>query len=167
MIAHWIYLHAKVTIQSMNKNSAPRPGGFGSAFYCAVWNQILSQLHCLLTDFYNHAANLARINRAYIVLLAKKPGVITPDVYRPISLQNLLVKLLTKVMTARLQREITKIVALDQTGFIRGRSITENFVLATELVQCCYKRKIPTVVLKLDFAKAFDSVNWDSLIRIL
>ena len=68
---------------------------------------------------------------------------------------------------ARLQREITKIVALDQTGFIRGRSITENFVLATELVQCCYKRKIPTIVLKLDFAKAFDSVNWDSLIRIL
>ena len=36
-----------------------------------------------------------------------------------------------------------------------------------ELVQCCHKRKLPTLVLKLDFAKAFDSVNWDSLLHIL
>jgi hypothetical protein len=56
---------------------------------------------------------------------------------------------------------------MDQTGFIKGRSITENFVLATELVQCCYRRKIPSFALKLDFAKAFDSVNWESLINIL
>jgi hypothetical protein len=44
-------------------------------------------------------------------------------------------------------------------GFIKGRSISEKFVYATELVQCCYKRKAPTLVVKLDFAKAFDSVN--------
>lgn len=71
------------------------------------------------------------------------------------------------MLTSRLQIEIPKLVALDQTGFIRGRSISENFVLATELVRCCYKRKPPTLVLKLDFAKAFDSVNWSSLMSIL
>lgn len=52
-------------------------------------------------------------------------------------------------------------------GFIKGRSISENFVLATELVQCCHKRRAPTLVIKLDFAKAFDSVNWLSLLQIL
>lgn len=56
---------------------------------------------------------------------------------------------------------------LDQTGFIQGRSITENFILATELVQVCHKRKISTLVLKLDFAKAFDSVSWQSLRQIM
>jgi len=40
-------------------------------------------------------------------------------------------------------------------------------VYATELVQCCHKRKAPTIVLKLDFAKAFDSVCWESLLTIL
>jgi hypothetical protein len=34
-------------------------------------------------------------------------------------------------------------------------------------VQCCHKRKVATVVLKLDFAKAFESVSWDSLLTIL
>ncbi|WVZ62021.1 hypothetical protein U9M48_011816 [Paspalum notatum var. saurae] len=55
----------------------------------------------------------------------------------------------------------------DQTGFLRGRSIAENFVYAMELVQCCHKRKMPTLVLKLDFAKAFDTVHWPALMEIL
>ena len=58
-------------------------------------------------------------------------------------------------------------IDLDQTGFLKGRSISENFVYATELVQVCNKRKVPTIVLKLDFAKAFDTVSWDALMAIL
>jgi len=53
---------------------------------------------------------------------------------------------------------------MDQTGFI---AISKNFIYALELVQHCHKQRLPTLVLKLDFAKAFDSVNWDSLLKIL
>jgi hypothetical protein len=63
---------AKATVQAMNKNSAPGPDGFGSTFYCAVWNWIEPQLRHLLESFYNNSADLARINRAHIILLAKK-----------------------------------------------------------------------------------------------
>jgi hypothetical protein len=66
-----------------------------------------------------------------------------------------------------LQQQLPKLIDVDQTGFIKGRSILENFVYATELVQSNYKRKAPTLVIKLDFAKAFDSVNWDSLDAVL
>jgi hypothetical protein len=66
-----------------------------------------------------------------------------------------------------LQLQIGNLVDLDQTGFIRGRSITENFVYAMELVQCCHKRRVPTLAIKLDFAKAFDTVNWDALDTVL
>jgi len=90
-----------------------------------------------------------------------------PSDFRPIPLQNCPVKILTKILTTRLQGQIQSLVDNDQTGFIRGRSISENFVYATELVQCCHRRKQPTLVLKLDFAKVFDSVNWDSLHQIL
>jgi hypothetical protein len=48
-----------------------------------------------------------------------------------------------------------------------GRSISENFVYATEMVQCCQKRKVPSVVLKLDFTKAFDSIDWGILRRVM
>jgi hypothetical protein len=101
----------------MNKNSAPGPDGFGSTFYCTLWSHIAPQIERLLVAFLNNHIDLARINRAHIILLAKKQGIVAPDAYRPISLQNLSVKLLTKMMTARLQKEITKVVALNQTGY--------------------------------------------------
>jgi hypothetical protein len=44
-----------------------------------------------------------------------------------------------------------------------GRNISENFVHASEIVQCCHKRKVPSVVLKLDLSKTFDSIDWGSL----
>ncbi|KAJ1278509.1 hypothetical protein BS78_04G085000 [Paspalum vaginatum] len=154
-------------LKSINKNSAPGPDGFGAGFYSAAWNFIKPVVMSFADGFYKGEIQLNRVNRAYIVLLPKKQGTLQPGDFRPISLQNLSVKLLTKVLTMRVQEQIQKIVAIDQTGFIRGRSISENFVLATELVQCCHKRKAAALVFKLDFAKAFDSVDWDSLIWIL
>jgi hypothetical protein len=76
-------------------------------------------------------------------------------------------KIISKILTTRLQKQIQRLIDIDQTGFLKGRSISENFIYATELVQCCHKRKKPTLVLKLDFSKAFDSVSWDSLLEIL
>lgn len=85
----------------------------------------------------------------------------TSSAFRPVSLQNCPVKILTKVLTTRLQRQIGRLIDADQTGFIKGRSISENFVRATELVHTCHRRRAPTLVLKLDFAKAFDSICWE------
>ncbi|CAD6343412.1 unnamed protein product [Miscanthus lutarioriparius] len=48
-----------------------------------------------------------------------------------------------------------------------SRNIAENFVYAAYLLSCCHKRKAPTAILKLDFRKAFDSVSWDRLDRIM
>jgi len=58
-------------------------------------------------------------------------------------------------------------IDLNQTGFINGRSISDTFVYAVELVQVCHKRRRPAIVLKLDFAKAFDTVNWDGMFRVM
>jgi len=73
------------------------------------------------------------------------------------------VKLFTKVMTNRLRPAIAAIVDADQTGFIHSRSIAENFVYAADLLSSCHKRGLPTAALKLDFKKAFDSIEWSSL----
>ncbi|XP_073351793.1 uncharacterized protein [Aegilops tauschii subsp. strangulata] len=70
-------------------------------------------------------------------------------------------------LTSRLQQQIPLLIDEDQSGFVRGRSISENFVYATELVQCCHRRAASAVVLKLDFAKAFDSICWESLRAIM
>jgi hypothetical protein len=151
----------------MNRNSAPGPDGFGPAFFTAAWGTVRTQILEFLHSFHSNAVQLERINRSYMVLIPKTPGATSVDAFRPICLQNYTVKILAKTLTYRLQKEIPNLIDLHQTGFLQGRSISETFVFAAELVQCCNKRKLPTIVLKLDFAKAFDTVNWDALDCIL
>jgi hypothetical protein len=121
----------------------------------------------LFEAFHSRAIDLERINRSHIVLLPKKTGTLSPGAFRPVTLQNCNLKAICKALTARLQRQIGALVDVDQNGFLAGRSISETFVYATELVQTCFRRKAPCVVLKLDFAKAFDLVSWASLREVM
>jgi hypothetical protein len=102
-----------------------------------------------------------------MVLIPKKAAAVDVDAFRPICLQNCTLKIVSKVLTSRLQKEIPRLIDINQTGFIKGKSISDTFIYALELVQVCHKRRKPTIVLKLDFAKAFDTVNWDGLFRVL
>ena len=67
----------------------------------------------------------------------------------------------------RLQPYITTLISGDQTGFNQGRNIAKNYAYAANLLHRCYRSNVPNVIFKLDFYKAFDSVLWDSLMRIL
>lgn len=107
------------------------------------------------------------MNVSYITLLPKKETPLLIQDYRPISLLHSIPKLLSKVLANRVQGTIFNLVDPMQSAFIKGRSISENFLLASDLVQCALKRKKPTIVLKLDFHKAFDTVNWNALYSVL
>lgn len=104
-----------------------------------------------------------------MVLIPKNAGAVVVDVFRPICLQNSSIKIIAKVLTLRLQKMIAKLIDSRQTGFLQGRSIAESFLHAVEveLTQHYHKRKRPSLTIKLDFAKAFDTVNWDGLLKIL
>jgi hypothetical protein len=95
----------------------------------------------------------------------KKEGVPTPSSLRPVPLQSCSMKSICKTLTSRLQLQIGNIIDMDQSGFLKGRSISENSVYAAELVQTCYRRKASCLV--LNFMKAFDSIDWRSLRRVM
>ncbi|CAO2197346.1 unnamed protein product [Urochloa humidicola] len=158
---------ALLAVRAMNPTSAPGPDGFGPSFYRAAWSTVQPAVMDFLATFQTGEAELERLNRSYMVLLPKKPGATAAGDFRPICLQNCSVKIAAKSLTTRLQNEIAQLIDLDQTGFLKGRTISDSFVYATELVQVCHKRRTPTLVLKLDFAKAFDTVNWSSLMKIM
>jgi hypothetical protein len=58
-------------------------------------------------------------------------------------------------------------IAPNQSAFIRGRSIHDNFILVQQTMKTLHKRKIPSFFLKLDISKAFDSVSWAFLLEVL
>lgn len=152
---------------SMDRHASPGPDGFGSSFYKAFWTKMKPYVLKLFEDFYAGVLDLDGLNRAHLILLPKSDGVTEASGYRPISLQNCPMKLFSKVLANRVKCKIPDLIDADQTGFVPGRSIAENFIYAADLLSCCHRRKKPTVALKLDFKKAFDSVEWDSLDRIM
>ena len=152
-----------MAVRNMNSNASPGPDGFGPLFFKASWSSISPSLYNLFQGFYSHCTDISRINRSYLVLLPKKENARHPSDFRPIALQNTTVKCISKVLTSRLQPRIADLISLDQSGFVLGRCLADNFVYAADLLNCCYKRCCPTIILKLDFHKAFDCVSWDSL----
>jgi hypothetical protein len=155
----------KQSVQQMNQLSAPGPDGFGPAFFRVAWQTVRGNLLAFADAFFHGVADLERLNRSHMVLLPKKQDAVEVDSFKPICLQNCALKIITKTLTNRLQLEIPKLIDIHQTGFVKGRSISDTFVYALELVQICHKRKKAAIVLKLDFAKAFDTVNGqDSLL---
>lgn len=161
------YEEIRSAFLAMNKLSSPGPDGFGPSFFSTFWATVATDVREVFDSFHDASIDLARINRAFLVLLPKIDAAIHPSHFRPISLQNCIMKGITKVLTTRLQSCIHSLVDADQTGFLSGRRISENIVYAADLLRCCHTRKTPTIVFKIDFKKAFDSVNWRSLIIIL
>lgn len=148
-------------------NASPGPDGFGLAFFKSTWSITSGDVRNLFVSFHSHTASIERLNRSYLVLLPKKDAARKPEDFRPITLQNSTIKGISKVLTNRLQPLIPSLISSDQSGFVLGRCIAESFAYAAELLNCCYRRNAPTIILKLNFHKAFDCVNWDSLDRIL
>ena len=157
----------RLALLGMNSNASPGPDGFGPAFFKHFWELTKDNLTSFISDFSSRRSDLARINKSYIVLIPKKPGACAASDYGPISLQNTSNKIASKALTSRLQPLIPHLIHADQTGFIKGRSISENFVYAADIIQTCHKRKVPAVVLKLDFRKAFNWVSWLALDQVL
>lgn len=46
---------------------------------------------------------------------------------------------------------------------MKGRCILDNIATAEELIISIHKRRTPGHILKVDFAKAFDIVDWEFL----
>jgi hypothetical protein len=83
--------------------------------------------------------------------------------FRPICLLNVCYKIITKVLNNRLASCITTVTSDSQYGFIKNRYIMDGVVSLNEILHEV-KRKIQSgVVLKIDFEKAYDKVNWHFL----
>ena len=87
--------------------------------------------------------------------------------WRPLSILNTDYKLLAKLLATRLQLVIGKLVDPDQSGYIKGRFIGENIRTIIDTINFTNTFDISGYLLFLDFEKAFDSVSWDFLFKVL
>ena len=158
----------KQVIDDMHGEKAPGPDGFIGSFYKSNWNLIkvdllaaMNHMHCLKGKHWH------LLNSANVVLLPKKEGAVDAKDYRPISLMHSAAKILCKLLATRLAPELEYLISRGQSAFVKGRSIHENFLYVRNVIKQAKTKKIPLIFLKLDIAKAFDSVHWGFLFKVL
>lgn len=158
----------KEIIQEIAADKAPGPDGFIGAFYKASWDVIKEDLLAAVNFFYSsHNQHFNLLNNAHVVLPPKKVDALQVGDYRPISLSHSVTKLISKLMTTRLSADLDSLVSRSQSAFIKRRSIQDNFLYTQNLIKELHRAKKPTLFLKLDIAKAFDTVRWDYLQEVM
>jgi hypothetical protein len=154
-------------ILDLPSNKAPRPDGFSNMFFKRAWHIIRKDFFKLCTDFYNHAVDLKSINHSYITLVPKVDNPEKVFDSRPISLINSAPKLVAKLLANRLQKVAIQVVHENQYGFVKGKTIQDCLGWAFEFLHQCHQSRREIVIMKLDFEKAFDLVEFSIVLDML
>ncbi|XP_042941234.1 uncharacterized protein LOC122275951 [Carya illinoinensis] len=105
------------------------------------------------------------VARVQMALVLRPTGF---DKFPPISLCPMVYKAFSKILIRRLSPILNRIISSEQGAFLLGRSIFENISLAQEMIHMINKKvRGGNIVIKVDMAKAYDSIDWDFLIHVM
>lgn len=153
---------------SMKNGTSPGPCGYTAEFFKTFWPEF-KVLITQAVDEILDTGHMSREMKASITILIPKRGKDRRRVenLRPISLLNVLYKLITKAIALRVRKVIKDLIHDDQTGFIHGRYIGENVRLILDTIQYCNENEISAMLLACDMQKAYDSVGWAYLKEVV
>jgi hypothetical protein len=151
------------SLMQMGPIKALGPDGFSAGFYQQNWATVgLEVCHAIL-HFLNGSKMDEKINVTHIALIPKKKIPSCVFDFRPISLCNMIYKLISKVLANRLKTILPHVISANQSAFILGRLISSNIVVAYETLHNMHTRmwsKVGYMGIKLDMSKAYDRVEW-------
>ena len=107
------------------------------------------------------------INSTQIYLIPKIPKPATFSDIKPISLCNLIYKVISKVIARRIKPMLSRCIQREQFGILQNRQIHDAVGVAQEALHNIKKKGLYAMALKLDIVKAYDIVDWGVLILIL
>ncbi len=76
-------------------------------------------------------------------------------------------KIASKALAMRVEKAIDKLIHPNQSGFVKGRFIGESVCSIQDITDYALSKNISGLKLFLDFEKAFDSLEWDFLFKVL
>jgi hypothetical protein len=137
--------------------------GLNARFFQKNWAPMGEEICCVVLDILNSGVMPTFFNKTFVALIPKIKHPTCVTEFRPISLCNVLYKLISKVLANSLKKLLPTIIAPTQSTFIPGCLIMDNILAAYETLHTMntsMKGKKGYMAIKLDMSKAYDRVEW-------
>ena len=152
----------KAALFQMAPTKALGPDGMNALFFQKYWHIVGNNAIDAVLGFLESSHMVPGINATNIVLILKVKCPKKMSDFCPISLCNVIYKIISKVLANRLKLILPQIISPTQSAFVPGRLITDNVLLAYEILHTMHSRKkgkAGSLALKLDVSKAYDRVE--------
>ena len=157
----------KAEIWDCENFKCPEPDDVSFGFIKKFWDILKVDLMCFLHEFHRNGRLSKGINSTFIALIPKVDNPQCLNEFRPISLVGSMYKILAKVLPNRLRLVIGSVVSDSQSAFIKGRQILDGIMVANEIVDEARRHKKELLLFKVDFEKAYNSINWGYLQEVV
>lgn len=158
----------KDALFSIGDDKAPGPDGFPAIFFKVAWEVISADVTNAMLHFFSTSKMNPGFNSTSIALVPKKSHVSDMSELRPIACCTVIYKTATQLLANRMKKFMPGLISKCQGAFIKGRDISDNILLAQELVKGYRRSSLsPRCMLKVDIKKAFDSVSWNFILDML
>ncbi|XP_042962379.1 uncharacterized protein LOC122296642 [Carya illinoinensis] len=147
----------------MNPLGSPGPDGFPAHFYQKHWEVVGEEVGSYVLEVLNCSRSLQDVNDTYISLIPKVKNPKRVAEFRPISLCNVLYKIVSKTLANRMKGVLHNLISLNQSAFVPGRLISDNILVAYEVLHSMNSRmkgKRGGMAIKIDMSKAYDRIEW-------
>jgi hypothetical protein len=156
----------KQAFEAIGDLKAPGPDRMPAIFFKKYWDIVGEQLIKKVRAVLEGGRMPQGWNDTIISLISKveKPQKVTD--LRPISLCNVVYKVVSKVLANRLRAILPEIITPNQSAFVSGRLILDNILIAYEITHYLVNKRegnMGYAAIKLDMSKAYDRVEWNFL----
>jgi hypothetical protein len=153
----------EVAVNNSDGLKCSGPDGFNFAFIKEFWSLMRNDIRILFDQFHGNECVPKCLLSYFLTLVPKVKSPQCLGDFRPISLLGCIYKLVAKVLATRLASVIGSLIPKTQTAFLKGRQLVEGVVVVNEVIDYAKKTGKDCLILKVDFEKAYDSVDWNFL----
>ena len=157
----------KLLLDNLDINKAQGPDAISGAVLKNCSEALAYPLSILFNLSYNTGYIPQEWKFANVVPVHKKDDKNKVINYRPISLTSLVMKVFERILYDELLTRTIDKIDKRQHGFLRNRSCNSNLLIFTESIAQPLHEKIGTDIIYFDFAKAFDTVSHDLILKKL
>ena len=157
----------RAAVWSCDSFKSPGPDGFNFGFLKFCWEIIKKDVMAAVRDFAANGHWPRGTNASFLCLIPKVENPQQLGEFRPISLVGCLYKIISKALSLRLKKVISKVIDVRQSTFLEGRGLLDSVLVANEVLEEYKRRRKSCVFFKVDYEKAYDSVSWEFIFYMM